>query len=102
MLIEVAERAMAHLGKKELLLGGGVACNKRLCEMARIMCKERGARCFVPDREFLVDNAGMISWLGTKMFKSGIKIMPKTKAFKDLDIKPYQRTDDVDVKWRKD
>lgn len=38
MLIEVAERAMAHLGKNELLLGGGVACNKRLQEMARKMC----------------------------------------------------------------
>ncbi|MCX6742117.1 MAG: KEOPS complex N(6)-L-threonylcarbamoyladenine synthase Kae1 [Candidatus Pacearchaeota archaeon] len=101
MLIEVAERAMAHLGKKELLLGGGVACNKRLCEMAKIMCKERGAKCFVPEREFLVDNAAMIAFLGQKMFKSGIKIMPKTKEFNKLDIKPYQRTDDVDVKWKK-
>lgn len=48
MLLEVSERAMAHCKKKELLLGGGVACNKRLQEMARIMCKERGAKCFIP------------------------------------------------------
>ena len=32
--IEVAERAMAHAGKNELLLGGGVACNARINEMA--------------------------------------------------------------------
>lgn len=102
MLIEVAERAMAHLNKKELLLGGGVACNKRLCEMAKIMCKERGAKCFIPNREFLVDNAGMIAFLGQKMFKSGIKVLPKTKAFKELDIRPYQRTDEVDVKWKEE
>ena len=34
MLVETAERAIAHTGKKELLLGGGVACNSRLQEMA--------------------------------------------------------------------
>jgi len=36
MLVEAAERAMAHTGKKELVLGGGVACNSRLQEMCRI------------------------------------------------------------------
>src|SRR3989338_9696730 len=39
MLVEAAERALAHTGKKELVLGGGVACNSRLQEMCRIMCK---------------------------------------------------------------
>ena len=98
MLIEVSERALAHTGKKELLLGGGVACNKRLQEMCKIMCKERGAKFFVPENQFLVDNAGMIAFLGEIMFKSGIKI-PCTQLGK-LDIKPRQRTDDVEVTWR--
>ncbi|PIN71008.1 UGMP family protein, partial [Candidatus Woesearchaeota archaeon CG11_big_fil_rev_8_21_14_0_20_57_5] len=40
MLIEVAERAMAHCRKKELALGGGVACNSRLQAMAASMCQE--------------------------------------------------------------
>ncbi|PIN86937.1 UGMP family protein [Candidatus Woesearchaeota archaeon CG10_big_fil_rev_8_21_14_0_10_44_13] len=95
MLIEVSERAMAHTGKKELLLGGGVACNKRLQEMAKIMCKERDAEYFVPENQFLVDNAAMIAWLGILEHKAGIK------SYADkLDIKPYERTDDVIVKWR--
>ena len=34
--IEVAERAMAHTGKRELLLGGGVACNGRLLSLIHI------------------------------------------------------------------
>ncbi|MBU0973979.1 MAG: tRNA (adenosine(37)-N6)-threonylcarbamoyltransferase complex transferase subunit TsaD, partial [Proteobacteria bacterium] len=38
MLVEVAERALAHTGKDELLIGGGVGCNARLQEMCRIMC----------------------------------------------------------------
>ena len=41
MLVEIAERALAHTGKKELLLGGGVACNSQLQEMCKIMCDER-------------------------------------------------------------
>lgn len=95
MLVETAERALAHTGKKELLLAGGVACNSRLQEMCRIMCEERGCKLFVPAREFLVDNAGMIAYTGEIMFKAGIKKKPE-----NVDIKPRERTDDVEVNWR--
>ncbi len=98
MLVEVSERALAHTGKKELLLGGGVACNSRLQEMCKIMCKERGAKFFCPEKQFLVDNAGMIAFLGEIMFKRGIKF--EGKKIEKLDIKPRQRTDDVSVSWR--
>jgi len=95
MLVETAERALAHTGKKELLLGGGVACNTRLQEMCRIMCRERGAKLFVPENSLLVDNGAMIAFLGEIMFKKGIKEKPTR-----IDIKPRQRTDEVDVKWK--
>ena len=94
MLVEVAERAMAHTGKNELVLGGGVACNKRLQEMCRIMCKERNAEFFVPENEFLVDNAAMIAWLGILKYKKNKKINIEETA-----IRPYERTDDVKVTW---
>ncbi|MBS3109177.1 bifunctional N(6)-L-threonylcarbamoyladenine synthase/serine/threonine protein kinase [Candidatus Woesearchaeota archaeon] len=95
MLIEVSERALAHTGKKELLLGGGVACNKRLQEMARIMCKERGANSFVLQNQFFVDNAAMIAWLGILESTHGIRT-----DIKNAGIDPYLRTDDVLVAWR--
>jgi N6-L-threonylcarbamoyladenine synthase len=98
MLIETAERALAHTGKRELLLGGGVACNSRLQEMCRIMCEERGAKFFVPPREVLVDNGAMIAFLGEIMFNSGIKI--SGKEVESLDIKPRQRTDEIEVTWK--
>ena len=98
MLVEISERALAHTGKKELLLGGGVACNSRLREMCRIMCEERGAKFFCPENQFLADNAGMIAYTGEIMFKSGV--MFKEKKIMDLDIKPRQRTDDVEVVWK--
>lgn len=98
MLVETAERALAHTGKKELLLGGGVACNSRLQEMCKIMCEERGAKFFCPERSLLVDNGAMIAYLGEIMFKSGIKIT--SKEIEKLDIKPRERTDDIKVEWK--
>ncbi len=95
MLVEAAERAMAHLNKNELVLGGGVGCNARLQEMCRIMCKERGARFFCPEKSLLVDNAAMIAFTGELMFRAGILYNPE-----EIDIKPRERTDDVLVSWR--
>ena len=99
MLVETSERALAHVGKKELLLGGGVACNSRLQKMCRIMCKERGAKLFVPENEFLQDNGAMVAFTGEIMFNSGIKF--SYKELDKIDIKPRQRTDDVEVSWKK-
>jgi N6-L-threonylcarbamoyladenine synthase len=95
MIVEATERAMAHCGKDELLLGGGVACNKRLQEMCKKMCEEREAKCYILENQFNVDNGAMISWLGIVMNKSGLKT-PVEKAI----IDPYERTDDVMVTWR--
>ncbi|MBT5021421.1 tRNA (adenosine(37)-N6)-threonylcarbamoyltransferase complex transferase subunit TsaD [Candidatus Woesearchaeota archaeon] len=94
MLVEVSERAMAHCNKSELLLGGGVACNIRLKEMCKIMAKERGAESYDLPIEVNIDNGLMIAWLGVLMHKAG----GETKV-EDADIKPYLRTDDVDVYW---
>ncbi|MCF7862004.1 bifunctional N(6)-L-threonylcarbamoyladenine synthase/serine/threonine protein kinase [Candidatus Woesearchaeota archaeon] len=95
MMLEVAERAMAHCNKSKLLLGGGVACNKRFQEMAHKMCKQREGTCFIPPSEFLLDNGGMIAWLGYIVAKAGNKM-----NIEDTSIRPYERTDDIDVNWR--
>jgi len=93
MLVEVSERAMAHCSKNELVLGGGVACNKRLQQMCKIMCEERNAKFFVPPNEVLVDNGLMIAWLGILQKKEA------NKNYELFDIRPYERTDDVVVTW---
>lgn len=96
MLVEASERALAHVGKKELVIGGGVGCNSRLQEMCKIMCKERDANFFAPENSLLIDNGAMIAYLGEIMYKSGIKENDPDK----VDIKPRQRTDEVEVSWR--
>ncbi len=99
MLIETAERALAHTGKKELLLGGGVACNSRLQEMAKIMCNERSAKYFCPERPLLVDNGAMIAFLGELMYEKKANLF-SYKELDKIDILPRQRTDDVEVSWK--
>jgi N6-L-threonylcarbamoyladenine synthase len=94
MLVEASERAMAHTGKSELVLGGGVACNSRLQEMCRIMCEERRAKFFCPSKDLLVDNGAMIGFTGELMLESGVK------NEKELEIQPRERTDMVNVVWR--
>ena len=96
MLVEVTERALAHTGKKELLLGGGVACNTRLQEMCKKMCRERGVKFFCPDKSLLVDNGAMIGYLGLKMFRAGLG----TLDYNSVDINPRERTDEVEVLWK--
>ena len=95
MLAEVTERAMAHVGKDEVLLGGGVAQNMRLREMIGEMAKERGAEMFVPDRRLCMDNGAMIAWLGNLMYSSGVRM-----SIDDTTVEQRFRTDEVEVTWR--
>ena len=93
--VEVAERALAHTGKTELLLGGGVACNERLRQMSQIMCEERGAACYWPDMQFCIDNGTMIAELGRRMLECGIET-----ELMDSAIDPSLRTDHTTVVWQ--
>jgi len=94
MLVEVTERAMAHAGKKEVMLVGGVGANVRLGEMLNIMCLERGAKFFLPPRSFMGDNGSMIAYLGLLMLKSGA-----STPLGESKVRPGYRTDDVLVTW---
>jgi N6-L-threonylcarbamoyladenine synthase/N6-L-threonylcarbamoyladenine synthase/protein kinase Bud32 len=95
MLVEVTERAMAHVGRDEVLLGGGVAANSRLKDMASIMAKERGAGCFAPPPELCVDNGAMIAVLGSMMLEAGA-----VTSLEGSGVRQRFRTDEVEVTWR--
>jgi N6-L-threonylcarbamoyladenine synthase len=93
MLTEVTERALAHTGKEEVLLVGGVAENKRFCEMLKIMCKERGAKFFCVPKEYAGDNGAMIALTGA--------LMPlENKTLNKACVLQKFRTDEVEVTWR--
>jgi len=94
MLTEVTERALAHTGKQEVLLTGGVARAERLKEMLRIMCEEREAKFYVVEPEYSGDCGAMISWVGILAYKNR-KIIPIKKS----RILPHWRTDRTQVSW---
>ncbi len=94
MLVEVTERALAHLEKDEVLLVGGVGANSRLKDMLKTMCDERGAKFFAPDNRFMKDNASMIAYTGLLMFKKGITT-PISESF----VRPDYRPDNVCILW---
>lgn len=97
MLVEVTERAMAHVEKDEVLLGGGVVQNKRLQNMVRTMAEERGARMFVPPGPLCVDNGAMIAWTGIVMHRSGMRT-----RLEESTVRQRFRTDEVDLPWMKE
>lgn len=93
MLTEVTERALAHTGKNEVLLVGGVAANKRLQEMLKIMCEERKANFFVVPFEYSGDQGVMIAWTGILAYSSKQK-----QNITDL-IVPNWRIDQIEISW---
>ena len=95
MLTEVTERAMAHLDDPEILLGGGVARNKRLQEMVGRMAADRGAKMFVPPGDLCIDNGAMIAWTGLEMHRGGVRA-----SLADTVVDQRYRTDEVPVSWR--
>lgn len=94
MLTEVAERALAHTEKKELLVTGGVAASKALREMLGEMCSARGAELKVPPFGVCVDNGAMIAWQGIVEHEAG-----REQKLEDTKVNMCFRADDVGVNW---
>lgn len=94
MLTEATERAVAHIDKKEVLLTGGVAANKRLASMLEQMCKDRGIKFAVVPFPLACDNGAMIAWQGMIEFKSG-----KKDTLENTKFDQKWRTDDVKITY---
>ena len=93
-IVEVSERGLAHTGKDEVLLVGGVAASKTLRKKFEVMVSERGAKLYVTPPEYSVDNGVMIAWTGLLLFKHGVTIEPEKAV-----IKQRWRIDRVDIPW---
>jgi len=94
MVSEVTERALAHTEKQEVLLTGGVAANKRLQVMLKIIASEHDAQFMVVPKEFASDNGAMIAWTGVLAYMRGL-VTPVEESF----VKLKWRVDKVDVPW---
>ena len=96
MVTEVTERALAHTEKKEVLLTGGVAANRRLQAMLKSIAEDHDAEFHVVPLQFATDNGAMIAWTGVLAYVHGL-VTPIEESF----VKLRWRVDKVDVPWVK-
>jgi len=94
MVTEVTERALAHTGREEVLLTGGVASNKRLQCMIKSVAEEHTARFDVVPTEFAIDNGAMIAWTGVLVYTHGA-VTPIEKS----QVRLRWRLEEVEVPW---
>ncbi|RDA85080.1 hypothetical protein CP532_3091 [Ophiocordyceps camponoti-leonardi (nom. inval.)] len=97
MLVEITERAMAHVGSNQVLVVGGVACNERLQQMLGRMASDRGGTLHATDERFCIDNGIMIAHAGLLAYRTGF-----CTPLDESQCTQRFRTDDVYVNWRDD
>jgi N6-L-threonylcarbamoyladenine synthase len=95
MLVEITERAMAHVGSQQVLVVGGVGSNERLQQMMGMMARDRGGSVFATDERFCIDNGIMIAHAGLLEYSTGI-----VTKMEDTTCTQRFRTDEVFVGWR--
>lgn len=95
MLVEITERAMAHVGANQVLIVGGVGCNERLQQMMGLMASERGGSVFATDERFCIDNGIMIAHAGLLAWRMGFRT-----TLEDSTFTQRFRTDEVLINWR--
>ncbi|MFX1482038.1 MAG: bifunctional N(6)-L-threonylcarbamoyladenine synthase/serine/threonine protein kinase [Promethearchaeota archaeon] len=95
MLAEIAERALAHTKKNELLLTGGVARNNRLTDILAGVSKRHEAQFHRVSPSLAGDQGAMIAWNGILQYSTGHQI-----EIEHSQVLPKWRTDDQDIVWR--
>jgi N6-L-threonylcarbamoyladenine synthase len=95
MITEAVERALSFTSKKEFLIVGGVAANKRLANMLKAACKRHASKLYQCPPEFAGDNGAQIAWVGM------LEFMTTRKQVEVENASVYQswRIDEVDVAW---
>lgn len=95
MIAEATERALALTEKKELLVVGGVAANRRLCEMLKIICFRHGAIFLPVPPEYSGDCGAQIAWTAYLHYTSGFSVDAS-----EATVRQSWRLDSVDIPWR--
>lgn len=97
MLAEAVERALSFTSKKEMMIVGGVAANKRLAQMLDSVCSRQDAKLFVCPIKFAGDNGAQIAWTALREYmatKMNVQVEEST-------VQQSWRLDTVHVSWRR-
>lgn len=95
MTTEVAERALAFTGKREVMIVGGVAANRRLAAMMAGMAGRHYSNVLAVPIEYSGDCGAQIAWTGWLAHRSSIRI-----PVAESRVMQSWRLDRVDIPWR--
>ena len=85
-LVEKTARAAAAFGRRRVVLGGGVACNRALAAAMQDRVSSLGATVFAPKPRLATDNAAMIARAGLFHFERGVRDSLSLNAFASMPI----------------
>ena len=94
MIAEAVERALSFTKKKELMIVGGVAANKRLSEMLQDVCKRQKCKFFVVPLKYAGDCGSQIAWTG--LMEATVK---KGTKLEDTFVRQSWRLDTVPIAY---
>lgn len=82
VVVRKTVRAARDRGLRDVVMGGGVACNRALRLILGEACEEEGLRLVCPSPSLCTDNAAMIAALGYLRYQEG------HRAGLDVDVYP--------------
>ena len=94
MIGEATERALAFTKKKELMIVGGVAANKRLSRMLKSVCRRQNCKFFVMPINYSGDCGSQIAWTG--LLESKTK---PSASLEDTFVRQSWRLDNIDISY---
>ena len=94
MIGEATERALAFTKKKELMIVGGVAANKRLSQMLKSVCRRQKCKFFVMPINYSGDCGSQIAWTGLLEAKTKPSV-----SLEDTFVRQSWRLDNIDISY---
>jgi N6-L-threonylcarbamoyladenine synthase len=95
LLAEVTERAIAFTEKRELMVVGGVAANRRLQHMLRQVADRHGSVYYGVPAAYSGDCGAQIAWAGLLAATAGVAVPVERST-----VRQAWRLDQVEIPWR--
>ena len=85
-LVEKTARAADAFGRRRVVLGGGVACNRALADAMQERVAAGGVVVYAPKPRLATDNAAMIARAGLFHFERGVRDSLSLNAYASMPI----------------
>jgi N6-L-threonylcarbamoyladenine synthase len=94
VLVEKSVRACVVHGLHDLVVAGGVACNRRLRKLMDLACQRAGIRLHLTPKRYCTDNAAMVGGLGLALLREDAVLHGQSLLSADIHVtrRPQRRS----------